>query len=143
MVYQTSVDLHKFFLTWRHQLLAGYLATISGLGITFGWTYSSANNARPLTALVCLTGLFLTTFFWLLEYRNRSLYRTCQRIAVEIETTLGFDTDDPPTRGQGVYAALNQTSKRVFTHSRAIDAMFVVASLALIGGAFYSFCYIK
>jgi hypothetical protein len=142
LAYQTSLDLYKFFGSWRHQLLAGYLATISGLGITFGWTYSSVNNARPLTSLVCLTGLFLTAFFWLLERRNRSLYRACTHTASEIEKRLGFDTNEASTDGRGVFTALQSTNAITCTHSRVIDALFVIATAALVYGSVYSYYFI-
>ena len=143
LVYQTSCELHKFFLSWRHQLLAGYLATVAGLGIAFGWTYVSANNARGLASIVCLLGLFLTIIFWLLEHRNRSLYRTCQNVASDIEFRFGFHLEAKSTKEMGVFTALIQTSKGIITHSRMIDLLFGAASLAFLASAILSFYCIR
>lgn len=62
-VYENCCELHRYFLTWRHQLLAGYLATLAALGIAYSWTYVATNNARPLAWVVCLLGTFLTIIF--------------------------------------------------------------------------------
>jgi hypothetical protein len=141
LVYQTCCELHRYFLTWRHQLLAGYLATLAALGIAFGWTYDWTNNARPLASIVCLVGLFLTTIFWLLEGRNRRLYRECQNVASDIEAKFGFAPKVESNQGKGIYAALKQT--KGFSHSRTIDILFAVAAVALLASAAYSFWFIR
>jgi hypothetical protein len=150
LVYDHCVELHRYFLTWRHQLLAGYLATLAGLGIAYSWTYSTTNNARRLGWVICGLGAFLTFIFWLLDYRNRDLYHACQQVASDIEEACGFNADPVSTRHKGLYARLNQTSLqpgppsgfkllRWVTHSRAIDILLLGAFAALIAGAIYSY----
>ena len=142
-VYDHCCELHSYFMTWRRHLVTGYLVTLAALGVAFSWTFDCANNARSLSWLVCLIGTFLTIIFWLLDGRNRELYRSCQNVAVDIETQLGFKKDSDSKCYIGLQTALRQSAGHKISHSGIMDILFYGAAIILVIMTIYSFITIK
>jgi len=127
--YQTTTELHKYFLSWRDKLLAGYLAILAALSIAFNWAKSSQTNFKAWVWIIGLFSILLTIFFWLLEYRNRHLYRACQNVAQNLEKQMCLTSED----NCGIYNELNRSTKKSFiNHSLLMDLFFAIACLSLI-----------
>ncbi len=119
---------YRYFLGWRHRLLAGYLVTVSGLAIAFSWTYSNnVDKINRLSWIVLLLGFIITLVFWSLECRNRKLYRTCQNAGSHLEKYKGVYTDLIKSRG-------------IFSHSGILNAMFIIAALGFLMGFIFTLC---
>jgi hypothetical protein len=76
MVYAHCVDMHKYFLTWRERLLAGYATMLAALAIADSWAYNESSTY--FSRAICIVGIVMTFIFWLLDRRTRDLYRTCK-----------------------------------------------------------------
>jgi hypothetical protein len=125
---------YRYFLDWRHKLLAGYLVTVAGLAIAFSWALTN-NTIKPLSWIILLLGLIITLVFWGLEFRNRDLYHVCQKAGSQIEQKEGIDN------GQGIYTALDNSRNRI-SHSMVLDILFSIASLGFLVGSIVAACRI-
>jgi hypothetical protein len=125
---------YRYFLDWRHKLLAGYLVTVAGLAIAFSWALTN-NTITPLSWMILLLGLIITLVFWGLEFRNRDLYHVCQKAGSQIEQKEGIDN------GQGIYTALDNSRNRI-SHSMVLDILFSIASLGFLVGSIIAACRI-
>jgi len=113
---------YRFFLTWRHRLLGGYLAVLAGAGIAFSWSHT--NNPRLLRLIQFLI-CGITVVFWLFDLRNRDLYHACQEAGADCERDL------PPEAG--IYTRLVGARRKWLTHSHAFDLLFsLVLSLVIL-----------
>jgi hypothetical protein len=122
---------YRYFLTWRHQLLAGYLTLVAALGIAFSWLNCYQED---LIWVPFIAGLMMTLLFWALDVRNRDLYHACQRSGMECERGL--------PKGVGLFTRLHdeapddnddrkKRSARI-THSRAMDTLFALMGLLML-----------
>jgi hypothetical protein len=118
---------YRFFLTWRHRLLAGYFIVVASMcfGIPWIWEKDKGLLWAPFAA-----GMAITVVFWVLDFRNRDLYHACQKVGETLESTL-------PENLAGIYGALNQRKRNVLNHSRAFEILFL-AALALMA---YGLCW--
>ena len=132
LVYNNAAELHRYFLTWRHQLLAGYLAVIAALSLAFSWAHSQPQNCRPWIAIVAFFAVILTAFFWVLEFRNRQLYRGCQNVAQNIEREFGLVPKQAATLSCGVYDELIRTTKPILNHSVIMNLFFAIALFSVV-----------
>jgi hypothetical protein len=120
--YEEAGRAHRYFLSWRERLLAGYFALLSGLFIAY-WKLSQANS--KLEWMPFATGFLLTLIIWGLEWRNRDLYRACQQSAKECEAHL--------PSGTGIYTNMLARKSRLY-HSTVFSLLFgCVAVLMLVG----------
>lgn len=137
LVYDRCCELHRFFLTWRHQLLAGYFAILAALAVAFNWFYA-CDKTKPWAGVIWILGALATIFIWLLEGRNRELYRTCQNVASGIEEQWGFVSNPDPGKHRGLYLGLKGSNEKT-PHSKTIDWMFGVALGLLLVAAITCF----
>jgi hypothetical protein len=122
---------YRYFLSWRHKLLAGYLASVAGLAIGFSWVFTHS-GVKPYSWAVFILGLFISLVFWGLDYRNRDLYHACQKSGAEIELKQNMSS--------GIYTLLNEKTKKKITHSIMLDIMFSLSSLGFLVGALIIIC---
>ena len=132
LVYENASQLHRYFLTWRHQLLAGYLAVLAALGVAFNWASLRADSKELWIGAIGLLSISLTALFWLLEFRNRQLYRGCQNIARNLEQLMGLVPEEPAIKNGGVYDELIRTTSQTLNHSTIMNMFFAFALLLLI-----------
>jgi hypothetical protein len=86
-LYEENGTVFRFYLTWRHQLLAGYFAVLAAVTLGIQW---SLIHAPGTTAVAPFVGAALSALFWALDHRNRMLYRDASKTGVELESRLGF-----------------------------------------------------
>lgn len=128
----TEVGLtYRYFLNWRHALLAGYLAVIYVITTTYTWL--AENNLSNLTWIIFMGGILVTLCFWGIEYRIRDLYRSCTSTGFEIEKALQIS---------GIYTKLDNASlkNKLITHSRVLNFFFGVITLGMLVGLVVTIC---
>jgi len=128
-VYKEIGITYRYFLDWRHKLLAGYLITVSGIAIGFSWGYTNP-SIKPLSWLILLMGFIVTIIFLCLDIRNRKLYHICQKSGAKIE--LYEKLND----GQGVYTEL-VNSKSWLSHSIVLNVMYGLAAIVFLLASIY------
>lgn len=131
-IYSEIGTNYRYFLDWRHKLLAGYLVTVAGLAIGFSWALTNI-DIKPISWIILLLGIFVSLVFWGLDYRNRDLYHICQRAGARIE--LNEKIDD----GQGIYTSLEESKSKI-SHSRVLDCMFLFMTIGFSIGTIISAC---
>lgn len=120
----TEIGLnYRYFLTWRHSLFAGYLVVCAGLAVGASWCFKEAPG---YLWLIPLAAILLTAVFWMIERRNRDLYRTCLVRGAQCEATL---------HECGIYVGFRLPPPSAFTQSFAIDFFFGAVLFLLIAGA--------
>jgi hypothetical protein len=125
-IYFETGTTYRYFLNWRHALLAGYLVALYGLASGYIWVIE--NGRLNLSWVVFLSGLILSACFWGLERRIRDLYQSCTNAGAEIERKL---------RIEGIYSRLDSPKLRdkLVTHSRILNWLFGL----IISGMFIGF----
>ena len=126
-VYQKIGINYRYFLNWRHRLLAGFLATIAVLGLGFKWLFKEAPD---LLWILFSAGFVLSLVFWILDYRNRDLYHACQKSGEACEKHL--------PDGVGIYMRLNTLKRNWLTHSRAFEILIIIVCITMIRGIFWA-----
>ncbi len=134
VAYENACQLHRYFLSWRHQLFAGYLAVLAALAIAFNWAYKNPldYNSRLWLVIVIVIGVFLTIIFWLLEIRTRQLYRGCQNIARNLEIKMGIAPAEESIKNCGVFYELLRMTKDSSSHSRIMNIFFSITLITLV-----------
>jgi hypothetical protein len=123
-VYAEIGTNYRYFLSWRHGLFAGYLATLAAVAIGFSWLYKEA--ARWALWMPFAAGLVLTGLFWALEYRTRDLFHACQESGISCETGL--------PAGVGLFTRLRGKDRIIVTHSRVLNVLFVIVGAGMAWG---------
>lgn len=119
---------YRFFLTWRHKLLAGFLVTIAGLAAGFSWAFTN-QELKSISWVILLLGILITAVFWALDFRNRALYRACQNVGHEIEKSMEANQVD-----KYLYGNISKKTDSIITHSFALNLMFGITIILLIIG---------
>jgi len=132
LVYGNASELHRYFLSWRHQLFAGYLAVLAALAIAFNWAYNLQHHPRAWIGIVSIMAIALSVLFWLLEFRNRQLYRSSQNIARNLEQQMGVAQEELQIKNGGVYDELIRTTDRFLNHSSIMNMFFMCTIIFLI-----------
>lgn len=130
-IYSETGITYRYFLNWRHALLAGYLVAIYGLASGYIWIIK--NNQINFSWVVFLSGLLLSACFWGLKRRIRDLYQSCTNTGAEIERKLGIN---------GIYSKLDSPELRnkFITHSRVLNGLFGIVTFGMLAGLIYSLC---
>ena len=129
--YVETGALYRQFSSRRARLFAGYLVTVGGVALAYGWAWTHP-IAKPMAWIVMAAGCLLTLVFWALERRSRRVSFTCIGVASELEKELGIRPE------QGVYTRLRRLPNAEPTPGRTFDWMYLLAALALLIGTFYS-----
>jgi len=112
---------YRYFLGWRHKLVAGYFAIIAGLGIAY-WTTQNDQETWPL---LCLAAIVLSVLFWMFDRRNMDLYRACLEAGQQLEAGKGGLF---ALKG-GLFALLNTRKLRLLNHSLGIRLLYSCVGL--------------
>ncbi len=131
-VYNEIGTNYRYFLDWRHKLLAGYLVSVAGLAVGFSWSLTN-NDTKPISWIILILGFIVSLVFWGLDYRNRDLYHICQRAGAKMEEIENFKD------GQGIYSALEESRSKV-SHSRVLDLMFLISTIGFLIGGILAAC---
>jgi len=123
---------YRYFLDWRHKLLAGYLVSVAGLAVGFSWSLTNSDT-KPISWIILILGFVVSLVFWGLDYRNRDLYHICQRAGAKMEDIENIKD------GQGIYTALEGSNSKI-SHSRVLDIMFFIATIGFLIGGILAAC---
>lgn len=131
-------ETFRYFLNWRHLLFGGYLGVLGALCLAFAWAHTpladsgkqtmtsplqlQARRALPFAAIA------LSTVFWMMDFRNRDLWRGC--------IFVGRDLEERILKERGVYTHLHDIGNRETTggisHGRAIDLLVSVVIATVV-----------
>lgn len=122
---------YRYFLNWRHALLAGYLVVLYGLARGYGWL--TVNHQSNFGWVVFASGILISLCFWGLERRVRDLYQSCTNAGREIEKKFGID---------GIYSKLDSSNLRdkTITHSRILNWFFGLITIGMFAALIFSIC---
>lgn len=123
-VYNEIGTNYRYFLDWRHKVLAGYLVSVAGLAVGFSWSLTNSDT-KPISWIILILGFVVSLIFWGLDYRNRDLYHVCQRAGAKMEDIENIKD------GQGIYTALEESKSKI-SHSRVLDLMFFIATIGFL-----------
>ena len=124
-VYAETGNNYRFFLAWRHALMAGYLAVLAAVAVAL---WAVVENRPGIIPWIFVVAIVVTGVFWALEARNRDLYRACLDAGEQQESTAGI---------VGSFTKLN--AKPTWpTQSNAIDFLFVMVLLASAAALVFS-----
>jgi hypothetical protein len=128
-IYREIGTNYRFFLNWRHALFAGYLLILYTLANAYAWLY--VNDQAQLYPALFIIGFLITLCFWGIEFRIRSLYRSCTEAGHGIETLAKIT---------GAYTKLDDSKledKRV-THSSVLNWFFGAIAFGMLIGVYIS-----
>ena len=131
-VYNEIGTNYRYFLDWRHKVLAGYLVSVAGLAVGFSWSLTNSDT-KPISWIILILGFVVSLIFWGLDYRNRDLYHVCQRAGAKMEDIENIKD------GQGIYTALEESKSKI-SHSRVLDLMFFIATIGFLIAGILSAC---
>lgn len=107
---------YRYFLTWRQRIFAGYLAVLGALGVAAGWLLKESPHSLWLLGEA---GFLLTIVFWIIEGRNREIYRNCVKCGAACEVGLA---------DIGIYVEL-QLKPKMLRQSFGVDLLFFVMTI--------------
>jgi hypothetical protein len=127
LIYEKTCEHHKYFLSWRQVLLAGYFTIV---GIIFYSIYTLVEGG-DLILCVIAAGLgiiiyFLSGLFTQLDGRNSELYRICQIVGENIEKKiLSIDNINNKNDNALFNSLSNSFQKSKYkTHSEIIEIIY-------------------
>ena len=93
-LYKEASETYRYFLEWRNKILAGYFAVLAALALAFGWiqthwTEVSTQFRSDSDVILPLAVILMSTVFWMLDFRNRDLFRMCQHACADLEPLPG------------------------------------------------------
>jgi hypothetical protein len=138
-VYAQIIKVHHYYLNWRHAILAGYVVVTGALVVAAGWMIDKYHaNLLWLTGAI---GAFVSLWSWIIEYRNRVIYRQCESVARTCELNVGsvagrlyhrFDAIDDKCWLDTILTIL-------VSHSVAVDFLYWSAFVVLSWTSFILF----
>ena len=135
IVYDKASELHRYYLSWRQFLFAGFIA-VTGLIIFKCCETSDQLIIAILLSIVSIVSLV----FYFLDKRNCELYHICQKVESKIEDNW-FESKEGEEKTEGsikLYKRLDLSYQEDFqetlfaqriTHTLIIKILFVGCSI--------------
>lgn len=130
LIYEITAEHYRSLLTWRRYLLVGFIAIQSML--LFGCyklyldTDSFIRSFSPWCGIIIMPCVSL--LFYFLENRNKILYQSCQKTAVEIEKEIFPNQLNRMQKNtKGLFFDLDKSfanNSNVPSHTLAIQLLF-------------------
>lgn len=138
-IYKEVGTNYRFFLGWRHALIAGYLI---GLGAVLSLCISAFKDAKEIVWLIPFCASPIGIIFWAIEVRTRDLYHSAIKAGQALEVSeKGFYTH----LADGVVQAPNSSPFTLLlkhgqlTQAASLNALFFGGSLLLLFLSIYLF----
>ncbi len=145
MVYENAAEQHRYFISWRQFLLAGYFAIIGILFYSAYTIFGKSEFYQKFTFVIILCISVISKFFLFLERRNKKLYQECQNVSSKIEEKL-FNGE---VSNFGLFYNLVKSSKKkdnndkdTWTHSQIIDWFYNIIFFLTIVLTLFLFLFI-
>mgnify|MGYP001605055347 CR=1 FL=1 len=138
-IYKEVGANYRFFLGWRHALVAGYLIV---LGAALSLCISAFKDAREIVWLIPIGICPIGVIFWAIEVRTRDLYHTAINAGKDLEVPEnGFYAhlagEVVQTRNKSPLVLLLTECK--LTQAAALNGLFLGGSLLLLLLSIYLF----
>jgi|WetSurMetagenome_2_1015567.scaffolds.fasta_scaffold00003_5 hypothetical protein len=125
IVYDKVAEHHKYYLSWRHYLLAGYFVAIAFLFYASFYLIENGNPYSKFAFLIPIVIGFVSRFFLLMDKRNMDLYHVCQNVGERIEKKLFNLTNKKIKSNHALFNVLSGSYKKFgFTHSQLIGYLY-------------------
>lgn len=135
IVYEKASELHRYYLSWRQFLFAGFIAVI-GLIV-----FKCCDINSPLIISILLFLASITSFiFYLLDDRNSTLYHICQKVESNIEDCWFQNEKEGNNSSIKLYKRLDLShfgktketvaSSKEISHTRIIQFLYLGCSIA-------------
>jgi hypothetical protein len=125
IVYDKVAEHHKYYLSWRHYLLAGYFVVIAFL---FYASFYLIENRQPYAKFAFLIPIVISIvsrFFLLMDKRNMDLYHVCQNVGKRVEKKLFKLSEKKIKRNHGLFNVLSSSYRTSgFTHTQLIGYLY-------------------
>lgn len=127
LIYEKAAEHHKYYLSWRQLLLAGYFTVV---GIIFYSVYTLVEKGdlvfNAIAAALGIIIYLLSNLFIQLDKRNSDLYHICQNVGENIEKKiLDFDGIDNKNDKALFYTLSNSFKESKHkTHSEIIEIIY-------------------
>ena len=138
IVYEKASELHRYYLSWRQFLFAGFVA-VTGLII-----FKCCDTTNHVIIAILLSIISIVSLvFYFLDKRNCELYHICQKVESKIEDNwFELETNEEKTTGSiKLYKRLDlsyQEDEQRSTASQKITHTFIIKSL-YVGCSIVSF----
>ena len=127
IVYDKASELHRYYLSWRQFLFAGFIAVI-GLII-----FKCCEVSNFIISILLFIASILSLVFYFLDKRNSELYHICQKVESRIEDNwfdLDLKNDEKETKGNiKLYKRLDlshKENKKTKNDSKEITHTFII-----------------
>jgi hypothetical protein len=121
--YREICATFRFFLTWRHALLAGVFAALYG---TVTLTIGVLSRSPQIAGAIPVASAIVVLALWLFDVRLRELYHGAMKAGKQIEGESG-----------GLFTEISYSDNGWLTHSNAINALCFIAIVGLVGFGFW------
>lgn len=119
--YTEAGDNWRFLVGLRFRLLTIFVTLVSVL--FSGYFFVILNSNYPIIRyLIIVIGIIITISIWILEIRNRDLYRACINRGRDIEGHFGIN-DGQCSKIMNCYS---RKFNLLVTHSRGLDIIYVL-----------------
>jgi thiamine pyridinylase len=126
---ETGIN-YRYFLTWRQAVVVGYLSGFAAVTVAFWWAHKEIERLSWAAPLGLSVGLLLFSgLCWMLEFRNRDLYRAGMKSGKALEEAGGLK------EGQGIYSLLDAQKGGRISQSWTLNGMFFVGIVIGLMGA--------
>lgn len=139
MIYEKAAEYHRYFLSWRQFLLAGYFAVNGTLFYACFQLYTNKDcSIKEYSVWIALSISVISFLFLVLEERNRKLYQACTKIGAAIETQLDLKLEYDGQDYSGLFCKLDKSYQNknkkglvrtvlsLFTHTWVIRILYVL-----------------
>ena len=107
MVYDQINTSTRYFLDWRNKLFVGYIVIISALYyFILTWVSKPENFTLFVYIISCFTGVIITVFFFLLNFRNNKVIWIYQNNGYMYEKRLGVIYKNKEVPLHGLFGAI-------------------------------------
>ena len=137
IVYEKASELHRYYLSWRQFLFAGFIAVI-GLII---FKCCDMVSDKLIIAILLFISAIVSIVFYYLDKRNSRLYHICQKVESRVEDEwFGTIKDEQTTNSTfKLYKSLDSSHKekihkkknesKEITHTVIIKWLYIGCSI--------------
>ena len=134
IVYEKASELHRYYLSWRQFLFAGFIAAI-GLIV---FNCCDLNSPLIISILLFLASI-ISFIFYLLDGRNSTLYHICQKVESNLEDCWFQHENEESNNSIKLYKRLDLShfgktketaaSSKEISHTKIIQSLYLGCSI--------------
>lgn len=129
IVYEKASELHRYYLSWRQFLFAGFIAVI-GLIV---FKCCDILSDKLIIAILLLVSTIVSIVFYFLDKRNARLYHICQEVESRVEDEWFGTMKDEQTTSSSfkLYKNLDSSHKEKIHNRKKNDSNEITHTIIL------------